>query len=118
MSDRFRTIWKTQNGVAVIDQRHLPHNLVTMELNTVDEVVSAIRDMVVRGAPLIGATASYGAVFAVRESVSHPDPFEYVKNAFIKLAASRPTAVNLFWALKRLQEVYDSSAGRLEFMWA
>ena len=91
----YRTIWETPgaDGVEVIDQRVLPHRFATTVLRTSDDVVAAIRDMVVRGAPLIGAAAAYGLHLAARKG-------ESIEGAAERLAASRPTAVNLRWALR------------------
>jgi methylthioribose-1-phosphate isomerase len=68
----FRTIWLAENGetVEIIDQTRLPHEFITLSLNSVEDAAHAIRSMQVRGAPLIGATASYGMCFAVREDAS------------------------------------------------
>ncbi|MFO0803094.1 MAG: S-methyl-5-thioribose-1-phosphate isomerase [Gemmataceae bacterium] len=88
----FRTLWDTADGIKVIDQRHLPHRFVTAELRTSEEVAVAIREMWVRGAPLIGAVAAYGLAFAIARG---DDPAQ----AAAKLLATRPTAVNLRWAL-------------------
>ncbi len=91
---RYRTLWELPDasGIEVIDQRHLPHRFVTTILRTPEEIAIAIRDMWVRGAPLIGAVAAYGLAFAVRRG---DDP----RAAAAKLLATRPTAVNLHWAL-------------------
>jgi methylthioribose-1-phosphate isomerase len=88
----FRTLRDTAGGIEVIDQRHLPHRLVLAELCTPEDVAVAIREMWVRGAPLIGAVAAYGLAFAIRRG---DDPVQ----AATKLQATRPTAVNLKWAL-------------------
>lgn len=88
----FRTLRDTADGIEVIDQRHLPHRFVLAELRTPEEVAVAIREMWVRGAPLIGAVAAYGLAFAIARG---DDPLQ----AAAKLQATRPTAVNLKWAL-------------------
>jgi methylthioribose-1-phosphate isomerase len=88
----FRTLRDTTDGIEVIDQRHLPHRFVLAELRTPEEVAVAIREMWVRGAPLIGAVAAYGLAFAIARG---DDPVQ----AAAKLQATRPTAVNLKWAL-------------------
>ncbi len=99
---QLRPIWLDQEKdiVKVIDQRKLPHELVIMNLNSVDDVIAAIRDMVVRGAPLIGVTGAYGVFIAVANS---PKAMEdgYVKQAAERLISARPTAVNLAWAVNR-----------------
>ena len=98
----WRTIWLEDNGktVCVIDQTKLPHQLVTSKLHNLDEVVQAISSMVVRGAPLIGVTAAYGLMLALIEDSSD----ESLQGAFERLNSTRPTAVNLYWALKRVFE--------------
>ena len=95
-----RSIWLEPNGwsVGVIDQTALPHRLVTMRLTTLDEAAHAIRAMVIRGAPLIGATAAYGVALAVREDASD----ESLERAYAVLLATRPTAINLKWALDEM----------------
>ena len=91
------TIWYEQNTdkIKIIDQRLIPFELKIIELNTVDEVCFAIKEMQVRGAPLIGVTAAYGMYIAAREKVD-------LKDASEKINATRPTAVNLSWALKKI----------------
>jgi methylthioribose-1-phosphate isomerase len=98
----YRTIWRTDSGgVCVIDQSRLPFELVTLELETVGDAAQAIRSMVVRGAPLIGAAAAYGIALA-----AHADPADsHLADAARMLQATRPTAVNLAWALRRMRNV-------------
>ncbi len=94
-----RTIWTAADGaVEVIDQTRLPHELATARLETVVDAARAIRAMVVRGAPLIGATAAYGMALALRADGSDSS----LGDAADLLAATRPTAVNLRWALERV----------------
>ncbi|NNC36365.1 MAG: S-methyl-5-thioribose-1-phosphate isomerase [Acidimicrobiales bacterium] len=100
-----RTIWVGDDGksVTIIDQTYLPHKLQTTDLNTLEDAVSAIADMKVRGAPCIGATAAYGMAVAVRN-----DPSEAaIKQAYDALNAARPTAVNLKWALDECMDTID-----------
>ena len=97
----YRTIWLSENGWAVniIDQTKLPFEFVVVGLETLDDAARAIRTMQVRGAPLIGATAAYGMALAM-----HGDPSdENLKNAAEALFQTRPTAVNLRWALDDLR---------------
>ncbi|MFQ6007028.1 MAG: S-methyl-5-thioribose-1-phosphate isomerase [Woeseia sp.] len=96
----YRTIWVADNGetVKVIDQTRLPYEFVVAELDTVEQAVHAIQQMLVRGAPLIGATAAYGMCLAMRKDPGD----ENMRKAYDALASSRPTAVNLRWALDRL----------------
>ena len=98
----WRTIWLEKGGasVAVIDQTLLPHRLEVLSLATVDQAATAIRTMVVRGAPLIGVTGAYGLMLALRA-----DPSDLaLQEAFRQLNATRPTAVNLRWALERVRD--------------
>ncbi|HEY0145314.1 MAG TPA: S-methyl-5-thioribose-1-phosphate isomerase, partial [Methylovirgula sp.] len=92
-----RTIWPAANGrgVMIIDQTLLPHEFVILELATLDDFAVAIKDMKVRGAPLIGVTAAYGLAIALRDDPSDAG----LAVASAKLLATRPTAVNLAWAL-------------------
>ena len=102
----YRTIWLKEDNprvVQIIDQRHLPHKFVIENLTTVDEVAVAIKEMHVRGAGLIGATAGYGMYLA---ALTAPNDSLEVFMAFLvaageQLKATRPTAVNLEWAVKR-----------------
>lgn len=105
----FRTIWENDAGVVeVIDQRHLPHRFVTETLRTVDDVATAIADMHVRGAGLIGATAGYGMSIAAHHAPD--DHFEsYIKGAAGKLKTTRPTAVNLAVAVDRQTQAMASA---------
>jgi methylthioribose-1-phosphate isomerase len=98
----YRTIWRTDSGrVGVIDQSRLPFELLTLELGTVGDAANAIRSRVVRGAPLIGATAAYGIALA-----AHSDPADsHLAEAARMLQATRPTAINLAWALQRMRNV-------------
>ncbi len=98
-----RTIWLEPDGAAVgiIDQTRLPHELVTTRLVTLDDAAHAIRDMLVRGAPLIGATAAYGVALALRTDASDAG----IEEACRVLLATRPTAVNLRWALDDMRRL-------------
>ena len=97
----YRTIWVSQDGwsIEVIDQTRLPHLFEILSLKTLQDCCVAIKDMVVRGAPLIGTTAAYGFYLAMREDGSD----ESIVNAYRKLNETRPTAVNLRWALEQMQ---------------
>src|SRR5579864_414910 len=96
-----RTIWLAAGGraVEIIDQTRLPHELVVARLACLDDAARAIRDMQVRGAPLIGATAAYGMALAVAADSSDRG----IEAAALTLAATRPTAVNLAWALAEMR---------------
>ncbi|MEN8155823.1 MAG: S-methyl-5-thioribose-1-phosphate isomerase [Bacteroidota bacterium] len=97
---QYRTIWmeKDPGMVRVIDQRKLPFEFEIMDLRSSDDAIFAISEMVVRGAPLIGVTAIYGLYLAAR-SGSHENWCEEVKTAGERLVATRPTAVNLKYAV-------------------
>lgn len=115
---KFRTIWPTEDKfVEVIDQRKLPHEFVVVKLLTYKDAEIAIKEMTVRGAPLIGATAAYGIYLAVREMLEKELDPSFLDQAFSDLRASRPTAVNLFWALDKMLNALDSSENFLETAW-
>ncbi|WP_316977151.1 S-methyl-5-thioribose-1-phosphate isomerase [Shumkonia mesophila] len=97
----YRTIWVGEDGwsVHIIDQTRLPHAFATLRLTTLAEAAHAIRSMQVRGAPLVGATAAYGLCLALREDVSDAA----IDAACALLLATRPTAVNLRWALDEMR---------------
>ncbi len=98
----YRTLWHLDSAtVRVIDQSRLPFERVTVDLTTLEEAVCAIKTMVVRGAPLIGATAAYGLALALRQDGSD----RRVAEAARILQATRPTAVNLAWALAQVRSV-------------
>ena len=110
MDSTFRTIWvKDPQTIEVIDQRQLPHQFVVVQLTSCDAVVHAIKSMIVRGAPLIGATAAYGVYLALLETQTGKQGNDYLATAFENLRNSRPTAVNLFWALDRMKSALASS---------
>lgn len=102
---QYRAIWReTSTGrVQVIDQRILPHHFDILDVTTVDDFVVTIRDMVVRGAPLIGVTAAYGMAVAMNEDPSDAGMVE----ASTKLKGARPTAVNLAWAVDRVAKAME-----------
>ena len=99
----FRTIWLEPDGwsVGAIDQRKLPHEFVLARLTNCAEAADAIRTMLVRGAPLIGATAAYGMALAMRDDNSDAG----IARGYDMLIATRPTAVNLKWALEEMRRV-------------
>jgi methylthioribose-1-phosphate isomerase len=94
----YRTIWFENNLVKIIDQTKLPHKFIIKDLKTVKDAINAIKIMEVRGAPLIGGTAAYGIALAVQEN---NDP-NFVKKSAEELIQSRPTAINLKWAVDRM----------------
>jgi len=96
----YRTIWFEDNVVKIIDQTKLPHQFITKDLKTVKESINSIKTMEVRGAPLIGATAAYGLVLAVIEN----NDKSFLKKSAEELINSRPTAINLKWAVDRMMK--------------
>ncbi|MGL3827819.1 methylthioribose-1-phosphate isomerase [Candidatus Pelagibacter ubique HIMB4] len=96
----YKTIWFEDDKVKIIDQTKLPHNFSIKELKTCDDAVIAIKDMEVRGAPLIGATAAYGLVLSIIEN----NDLEFLKKSSENLIKSRPTAINLKWAVDRMMQ--------------
>jgi len=107
----YRTIFVADDGwsVAVIDQTRLPFAFELRHLQTVESAADAIRDMVVRGAPLIGVTAAYGVALGMRTDATDAG----LRRAVALLGATRPTAVNLSWSLARMESVLRTEhAGR------
>jgi methylthioribose-1-phosphate isomerase len=96
----YKTIWYEENIVKIIDQTKLPHQFVIKDLKTVKDAVNAIKIMEVRGAPLIGGAAAYGMVLAIQEN-NDPD---FIKKSSDELVKSRPTAINLKWAVDRMKK--------------
>ena len=94
----FRTIWFDNNTVKIIDQTKLPHQFVIKDLKTIKDAILAIKNMEVRGAPLIGATAAYGLVLSILEKNDQ----SFLKKSSEDLINSRPTAINLKWAVDRM----------------
>ena len=97
---KYRTIWFENNVVKIIDQTKLPHKFIIKDLKTADDAFNAIKTMEVRGAPLIGATAAYGLVLSIIEK----NDLSFLKKSCEKLVASRPTAINLKWAVDRMMK--------------
>ena len=96
----YKTIWFENNLVKIIDQTKLPHKFIIKDLKTVQDVINAIKTMEVRGAPLIGATAAYGLVLSIIEK----NDLSFLKKSSEELIASRPTAINLKWAVDRVMK--------------
>ena len=96
----YKTIWFENNSVKIIDQTKLPHQFVIKDLKTVKDSINAIKTMEVRGAPLIGATAAYGLVLSIIEN----NDLSFLKKSSENLIASRPTAINLKWAVDRMMK--------------
>ena len=111
MNGIYRPLWLKENGdLEVLDQRYLPHQELTRVLKTAADATEAISDMTVRGAGVIGNVAAFGVYLAVRES---PNDMEKILEESAKLRASRPTAVNLMWAVDRMLNVVKSSSNIL-----
>ncbi len=104
--------WRS-GELALLDQRRLPHHIEWVTLKSVRAVAKAIRDMVVRGAPAIGITAAYGVVLAAQQRFeqSTSDWRLAIEADLEVLAASRPTAVNLFWAIERMRQKISTLEG-------
>jgi methylthioribose-1-phosphate isomerase len=96
----YRTIWFENNSVKIINQTKLPHQFTIKDLRTVQDSINAIKTMEVRGAPLIGATAAYGLVLSI---INNKDK-SFLKKSSEDLIASRPTAINLKWAVDRMMK--------------
>ena len=102
----YRTIWLASDGWTdeIIDQTRLPHEFKIRTLQSVNDVAIAIKDMWVRGAPLIGATAAYGVALAMKEDPSDQN----IDKMYDQLISTRPTAVNLRWALEDMRDTLDT----------
>ena len=98
----YRTIWfdEQKQVVKIIDQTKLPHQFIIKDLKTVKDAINAIKVMEVRGAPLIGGTAAYGIVLAIMEK----NDLNFIKKSSEDLIQSRPTAINLKWAVDRMMK--------------
>lgn len=104
--------WKN-NALRLIDQTRLPEELVHIDCTDVDAVAEAIKVLRVRGAPAIGCAAAYGVAIAAQEALNGvPDAEAHIRTAIETLSKTRPTAVNLFWALNRMTRVLDKLAGQ------
>jgi methylthioribose-1-phosphate isomerase len=111
--------WSPSGAVRIVDQRALPETLVTRDLESVETVAEAIRTLQVRGAPLIGIAAAMGLVAAVRADRTAPRErfLARVGEVADRLAATRPTAVNLRWALDRMMRVAAGTLGNSGEVW-
>ncbi len=95
----------------LLDQLALPEKTTFIPMHNVDDIVRAIKEMVVRGAPAIGISAAYGIYYAARDAWNANDRLSIIQAARDKLAATRPTAVNLFWALDRMMSCVKAHLG-------
>lgn len=110
--EAFRTIWQKPDSpgvVQIIDQRLLPHDYVVRDIASWQDGADAISDMLVRGAPLIGATAAWSLYLAALEGQRSGDAMTVVRSAAAGLIRTRPTAVNLKWAIDRVMSVAEGS---------
>ena len=96
----YRTIWYEDKVVKIIDQTKLPHQFIIKDLKSVKDSINAIKVMEVRGAPLIGGTAAYGLVLAIQENTEK----KFIDKSAEELIKSRPTAINLKWAVDRMMK--------------
>ena len=96
----YRTIWFQNDIIKIIDQTKLPHQFIIKDLKTVKDAINAIKVMEVRGAPLIGATAAYGLVLSIIENNDQ----SFLNKSANNLINSRPTAINLKWAVDRMMK--------------
>lgn len=114
--DSVRAIFWQDHKLHLLDQRKLPHEQVILSFDDATEVAQAIRDMVVRGAPAIGIAAAYGVVLAAKTAYSqHPQRWQtLIQSALQQLALARPTAVNLMWALQRMESNFAHINGNPE----
>jgi methylthioribose-1-phosphate isomerase len=112
---RWPTLVEEGDSVLILDQTRLPHETVQVRLTTLEDAAQAIRVMQVRGAPLIGATAAYGVALGLTEDTSDAR----LEHVLATLGETRPTAVNLHWALSRMQRVLQKSVlvGRRQLAW-
>ncbi len=112
-SNRARAVVWRDGALELLDQRRLPGTVIYRRLTVVEEVAAAIRDMVVRGAPAIGIAAAYGVALAARVRYAEDSPRwrERVAVDLTTLATARPTAVNLVWALRRMEGVIADTKG-------
>ena len=110
MGNRVETLRWNGKAIEMIDQRILPHRIEYLACDSAQSIADAIRDMVVRGAPAIGVAAAYGiALEAIRQKEQSLPVFSrHMEAGFAVLAASRPTAVNLFWALDRMRKLWNA----------
>jgi methylthioribose-1-phosphate isomerase len=105
---KYHSIWYDRDKVYIIDQRFLPDQFVIERIKTADQMITAIKDMHLRGAPLLGIAGAYGTFLAHRESFSKPEPEEYYENKINVLRNCRPTAVNLSWGVGKIDSLIKS----------
>jgi len=108
---RFKTLEWADNYLRILDQTRLPEETVYLDCDTVDKIATAIKDLKVRGAPAIGIAAAFGVVVGMRSQSfqSWKEYEERLSHVISTLAGTRPTAVNLFWALERMRNVAEKN---------
>ena len=113
LHDRIRAVIWREDALELLDQRRLPGAMIYQRLTEAAEIAKAIRDMVVRGAPAIGIAAAYAVVLAARTRYAELPAYwrERIVADLAMLAAARPTAVNLVWALRRMERVIAQTVG-------
>jgi methylthioribose-1-phosphate isomerase len=109
LTTHVRTLHLEADGVHMVDQTALPQELRIALVKTVDEMIHAIKTMVVRGAPAIGIAGAFGVVLSLREHLTKPDCLQHVQADVARLREARPTAVNLAWALDVLRPLLEGS---------
>jgi len=116
MNTQYYTIKWLDDGVSVLDQRALPSKEVYLTYTNYEGLIHAINDMVLRGAPLIGIAASFGIALAAKKSMAKNDAdFRTEMSAVCdSFAKTRPTAVNLFWAVSRMRRIIDAGTSKTE----
>jgi methylthioribose-1-phosphate isomerase len=115
----FESIWippDHQEIVQIIDQRHLPFELVIEDIDTAEAMFTAIRDMHLRGAPLIGAAGALGMYLAVLQAPKDEDISQYIRKMAMFLKSSRPTAINLSWGIERIIEAMQTCNSRADMI--
>ncbi|MBC8172977.1 MAG: S-methyl-5-thioribose-1-phosphate isomerase, partial [Chitinophagales bacterium] len=116
----FRSIWlhpENEKVVQIIDQRWLPHQFLVSNLQTVEDVETAIKEMWVRGAPLIGATAAWGMYLSTFEMPPERNMTDYFSGVYDRLLNTRPTAVNIKWALDKMMDAVSDNDHIKETAW-
>jgi methylthioribose-1-phosphate isomerase len=111
--NRQRPIWldaENPQTVKIIDQRRLPHEYIIVDMQQVDDVIRAIKEMYVRGAPLIGVTAAYGVYLAALYAPRDGQDGAYIRDEAERIRAARPTAVNLTWAVDRMMDAIRAAS--------
>lgn len=110
LQDTVLAVRLTNSGVVLLDQTRLPHEVTHVTVTTVETMIDAIVTMIVRGAPAIGVAGAYGMVLSARCNQNQAGFKEQLLNDAKRLKAARPTAVNLMWAIERIEALIESSS--------